>query len=169
VASIALEYGADEDEAIAALLHDAVEDAGGHERLEDIRSRFGQHVAEIVADCTDAYVVPKPPWKERKDKYIDHIGQASKSARLVSAADKLHNVRSIMKDYRVEGEALWSRFNGGKEGTLWYYRALVEVFRSIKNDALIDELDRVVREIEMCAKKPTNGTLVTEPPRHRKA
>jgi (p)ppGpp synthase/HD superfamily hydrolase len=125
VASIALEYGADEDEAIAALLHDAVEDAGGLARLEDIRSRFGENVAGIVAACTDAYVVPKPPWRERKEGYIEHIVQASKSARLVSAADKLHNARSILKHYRVEGEALWSRFNGGKEGTLCYYRALV--------------------------------------------
>lgn len=151
VASIALEYEANEDEAISALLHDAVEDAGGLDRLEDIKSRFGEHVAEIVAECTDAYVVPKPPWRERKKKYIEHITQASKSARLVSAADKLHNARSILKDYRVEGEALWPRFNGGKEGTLWYYRALVRAFQSIENSELTDELNRVVSEIEQIA------------------
>jgi (p)ppGpp synthase/HD superfamily hydrolase len=157
VASIALEYGADEDEAIAALSHDPVEDAGGVERLGDIKSRFGDNVAEIVNDCTDAYVVPKPPWRERKEKYIEHIAQASKSARLVSAADKLHNARSILKDYRVDGETLWSRFNGGRDGRLWYNRALVEAFRSIENDDLINELDRVVSEIEMSANKGTNG------------
>lgn len=153
VASIALEYGADEDEAIAALLHDAVEDAGGIDRLEDIRNRFGENVADIVAACTDAYVFPKPPWRERKEKYIQHIAHASKAAKLVSAADKLHNARSILKDYRVEDEVLWSRFNGGKEGTLWYYRALVKAFRSVENKELIDELDTVVSEIEMKAKR----------------
>ncbi|HUE83156.1 MAG TPA: HD domain-containing protein, partial [Pyrinomonadaceae bacterium] len=151
VASIALEYGANEDEAIAALLHDAVEDAGGLDRLEDIRNRFGDNVAEIVNACTDAYVTPKPPWKERKEKYIEHIAEASKSARLVSAADKLHNARAILRDYGVEGEALWSRFNGGKEGTLWYYRALVAAFRSVQDNELIAELDRVVSEIETSA------------------
>jgi (p)ppGpp synthase/HD superfamily hydrolase len=159
VASIALEYGADEDEAIAALLHDAVEDAGGVGRLEDIKSRFGEDVADIVASCTDAYVVPKPPWKERKEKYIEHIAQASKSAKLVSGADKLHNARSILKDYRVEGEALWSRFNGRKEGTLWYYRALVRAFGSIENKELIHELDRVVRKIEISENETTNQPL----------
>lgn len=159
VASIALEYGANEVEAIAALLHDAVEDAGGLDRLEDIKIRFGENVAEIVAECTDAYIVPKPPWRERKEKYIEHIAPASKSARLVSAADKLHTARSIMKDYRVEGEALWSRFNGGKEGTLWYYRALVDAFQSVENNELIYELGRVVSEIEMSANKMTNQPL----------
>jgi len=151
VASIALEYGANEDEAIAALLHDAVEDAGGRARLEDIRRRFGDTVAAIVDECTDADTIPKPPWLERKVKYVAHIRQASKSAQLVSAADKLHNARSILKDYRVEGGRLWTRFNGGREGTLWYYRALVEAFRSTGNNELFAELDRVVSEIETAA------------------
>lgn len=148
VCSIALEYGANEDEAIAALLHDAVEDAGGHARLEDIRERFGENVAEIVAGCTDAYVTPKPPWRERKERYIEHVSTASPSVQLVSAADKLHNAQSVLRDLREHGEALWSRFNGGKEGTLWYYRSLVDVFRMAGNRALVDELDRVVTEIE---------------------
>jgi GTP pyrophosphokinase len=147
VASIALEYGANEDEAIAALLHDAVEDAGGSDRLEDIRARFGDDVANIVDECTDAYTIPKPPWKERKEEYISHIFQASRSARLVSASDKLHNARSILKDYRLEGETLWSRFNGGKDGTLWYYRSLVQAFQSAEDNPLIYELNRVVEEI----------------------
>jgi (p)ppGpp synthase/HD superfamily hydrolase len=152
VASIVLEQGADEDEAIAALLHDAVEDQGGAVALEEIRRRFGDAVAEIVAGCTDAWTTPKPPWRERKEAYIAHLRHASPSVRLVSAADKLHNARSILADYRAIGEALWSRFNGGKAGTLWYYRALVETLRSSDPAPLVEELDRVVSEIERLAR-----------------
>src|SRR5687768_18506851 len=94
VASIAMEHGANEDETIGALLHDAGEDAGGRGRIEDIRQRFGNQVADIVDGCTDAYVLPKPPWRKRKEDYIAHITTASASVRLVSAADKLHNARA---------------------------------------------------------------------------
>jgi (p)ppGpp synthase/HD superfamily hydrolase len=152
VASLVLEQGADEDEAIAALLHDAVEDQGGAVALEEIRRRFGDGVAEIVAGCTDAWTTPKPPWRERKEAYIAHLRQASASVRLVSAADKLHNARAILADYRALGEALWSRFNGGKAGTLWYYRALVETLQSVEPTPLVEELDRVVSEIERLAR-----------------
>jgi (p)ppGpp synthase/HD superfamily hydrolase len=152
VASLVLEQGADEDEAIAALLHDAVEDQGGAVALEEIRRRFGDGVAEIVAGCTDAWTTPKPPWRERKEAYIAHLRQAPASVRLVSAADKLHNARAILADYRALGEALWSRFNGGKAGTLWFYRALVETLRSIDPTPLVEELDRVVSEIERLAR-----------------
>ncbi|MEJ2557466.1 MAG: HD domain-containing protein [Anaerolineae bacterium] len=152
VASIVLEQGADEDEAIAALLHDAVEDQGGVVALGEIRRRFGDRVAEIVAGCTDAWTTPKPPWRERKEAYIAHLRQASASVRLVSAADKLHNARSILADYRAIGEALWSRFNGGKAGTLWYYRALVETLQAADPTPLVEELDRVVSEIEGLAR-----------------
>jgi GTP pyrophosphokinase len=103
VASIVLEYGGDEDEAIAALLHDAVEDRGGRPTLERIKRRFGSAVADIVQACSDAEVKPKPPWRERKERYIEHVTAASASVRLVSAADKLHNARSILKDYREIG------------------------------------------------------------------
>ncbi len=151
VASIVLEQGAGEDEAIAALLHDAVEDQGGAVALGEIRRRFGDRVAEIVAGCTDAWTSPKPPWRERKEAYIAHLRQASASVRLVSAADKLHNARAILADYRALGEALWSRFNGGKEGTLWYYRALVETLQAADPTPLVEELDRVVSEIERLA------------------
>ena len=152
VTSIALEYGADEDEAIAALLHDAVEDAGGQPRLEDIRLRFGDRVAEIVDGCTDTDVTPKPPWKERKEVYIAHLAQASPSVLLVSCSDKLHNARAIVADFRGLGDSLWSRFRGGQEGTLWYYRALVSAFRTHGGDArLVDELDRVVTTMEEIA------------------
>ena len=116
VASIALEHGANEDEAIGALLHDAGEDAGGDGRIEDIRHRFGDAVADIVQGCTDAVTLPKPPWRKRKEDYIAHVPKASASVRLVSASDKLHNARAILRDYRRLGEALWPRFNGGNDG-----------------------------------------------------
>jgi (p)ppGpp synthase/HD superfamily hydrolase len=148
VTSIALEYGANEDEAIGALLHDAGEDAGGEGRIEDIRYRFGDVVAEIVRGCTDTVETPKPAWRERKEKYIAHIATASDSVRLVSASDKLHNARAILRDVRELGDVLYDRFTGGKEGTLWYYRSLVDAFVSAGASPLTDELDRTVSELE---------------------
>jgi (p)ppGpp synthase/HD superfamily hydrolase len=159
VAGLVLEHGADEDIAIAALLHDAVEDQGGAATREEIRRRFGGSVVQIIDGCTDADVIPKPPWRERKEKYIAHIREASPSVRLVSAADKLHNARAILADYRELGEALWDRFNGGKEGTLWYYRSLVEVFRQLSGSTpLVKELDRVVSELERLASAGTDAS-----------
>jgi GTP pyrophosphokinase len=149
VASIALEYGAGEDEAIGALLHDAVEDAGGLGRLADIRQRFGPVVAGIVAGCTDAAETPKPPWRQRKDEYIAHIAEADAGTRLVSAADKLYNARAILHHYRVHGEAVWDKFAGGRAGTLWYYRAVTNAFRQAGTTDLVAELDRTVTELEM--------------------
>lgn len=151
VAALALEYGANEDEAIAALLHDAVEDAGGKPRLEDIRLRFGEGVANIVDGCTDADVIPKPPWRERKVHYIAHLADASPSILLVSCCDKLHNARSIVADLRDIGEAIWARFTGQKDGTLWYYRTLVSAFRDSPHHRLVDELDRTVSAMEKLA------------------
>lgn len=129
VASLALEFGATEDEAIGALLHDAGEDAGGQARIDDIRQRFGPAVAEIVAGCTDTVLDPKPPWRARKEAYIAHLPHAAPGIQFVSACDKLHNARSILRDYRTLGEALWTRFSGGRDGTLWYYAALLGAFR----------------------------------------
>lgn len=151
VASIVLEHGANEDEAIAALLHDAIEDQGGAATREEIRRRFGDTAVTIVDGCTDAEVIPKPPWRARKEAYIAHVREASPSVRLVSAADKLHNARAILADYRQLGDSLWQRFNGGKEGTLWYYRSIVNAFRAAGTTPLIEELDRVVSEIERVA------------------
>ncbi len=148
VASIALEHGADEDEAIAALLHDAIEDQGGDVTRQEIRRRFGDRVTEIVDGCTDAEVMPKPPWRERKETYIQHLALASPSVRLVSASDKLHNARAILLDYHVFGEALWQRFTGGRDGTLWYYRALADAYRVYDSTPLVDELGRTVAELE---------------------
>ena len=151
VASIVLEQGGSEDEAIAALLHDAIEDQGGTPTRQLIRERFGEDVVEIVNGCTDTESMPKPPWRARKEAYIAHLADAPAPVRLVSAADKLHNARAILADYRAIGETLWERFNGGKEGTLWYYRSLVMVLRNAERTPLVEELERVVSEIEMLA------------------
>ena len=148
VAALVLEDGGSEDEAIAALLHDAVEDQGGVKTLKDIEKRFGESVANIVESCSDAYSFPKPPWRSRKEAYIAHVPEASPEARRVSLADKVHNARSILRDLRQNGEETWKKFNGGKEGTLWYYRTLVDVFRSLSDDYLVAELKRVVSQIE---------------------
>ena len=155
VASIVGENGGTEDETIAALLHDAPEDRGGKERLQDIRERFGDEVAEIVAGCTDTYEDPKPEWRPRKEAYVSHVATAPASVRLVSAADKLHNARSILADLRSSGDELWQRFNGGKEGTLWYYRALVEAFETAGSNPIVEELDRIVAEMERLSGKRT--------------
>jgi (p)ppGpp synthase/HD superfamily hydrolase len=149
VTAIALEYGANETEAIGALLHDTVEDCGGAERLREIRERFGDEVARIVDGCTDTYEAPKPPWLERKRAYVEHLKDSDSSIRLVSASDKLHNTRAILAEFRRSGLEVFERFAGKKEGTLWYYRALVIAFRKHGDHSdLIDELDRVVTEIE---------------------
>ncbi len=148
VAALVLEDGGDEDEAIAGLLHDAVEDQGGPPTLEEIRRRFGEKVARIVSACTDSDTMPKPPWRERKERYVAHLHQAPPDVRRVSSADKLHNARSILADYRVVDEAVWIRFTASKDETLWYYRSLVSAFRSAGGGRLVDELDRVVSELE---------------------
>ncbi|MCU1301491.1 MAG: metal dependent phosphohydrolase [Candidatus Sulfotelmatobacter sp.] len=151
VTSLVLEFGGDEEMAIGALLHDVVEDCGGVPMLTEVRRRFGSRVAKIVDGCTDSYTNPKPPWRERKETYIRHLKKADGETRLVSAADKLNNVRSILSDYREVGESIWTRFNGGREGTLWYYRSLMEEFLRHKPNRLIRELELAVRELEASA------------------
>lgn len=153
VSAIVMENGGSEDEAIAALLHDAVEDQGGTSTLELIRREFGDKVAHIVAGCSDTDKIFKPPWRKRKEAYLEHLLTASPSIRLVSSADKLHNARSILSDYYVLGEKLWRRFYGGKEGTLWYYRSLVQTLHSCGTTPLVEELDRVVTALEHVVKK----------------
>jgi (p)ppGpp synthase/HD superfamily hydrolase len=153
VAAIVIQHGGGEEEAIAALLHDAVEDQGGLPRLDEIREKFGEQVARIVDGCTDSYEVSgeKREWGERKRAYIEKVAHEPEDVRLVSAADKLANAREILSDYRVEGDAVFERFQGRKTGTLWYYRTLVNVFRKAGSNALIDELNRVVTELEQLA------------------
>lgn len=151
VSALVLECGGDEDLAIAALLHDVVEDCGGKPVLGEVERRFGQRVAHIVSGCTDSDVLPKPPWRARKEEYLEHLRTADADVRLVSAADKLHNLREILRDYRVHGEAIWQRFGGKRDGTLWYYRALAEEFRRPPKNSLVDELHRVISELERIA------------------
>ena len=151
VASLVLEAGGDEDLAIAALLHDVVEDCGGVPMLKEVRRRFGARVAKVVDGCTDAYTDPKPPWRERKERYIARLRNEDKETRLVSAADKLNNVRSILSDYRAVGESIWSRFNGGREGTLWYYRTLRDEFRRSRPNRITRDLALAVSELESLA------------------
>jgi GTP pyrophosphokinase len=153
VTGLVIEYGADEDEAIAALLHDAIEDQGGTKTREEIHRRFGERVVEIVDGCTDTDVTPKPPWRRRKEAYLAHLRNAPASVLLVSAADKLHNARAILADYRRLGESLWDRFSGGKTGTLWYYGSLAAALQeaAAAPRPLVEELSRVVSEIERLA------------------
>lgn len=151
VASITLEHGANESEAIGALLHDAGEDAGGDERIADIAQRFGDDVAAIVRGCSDTTITPKPPWRQRKEAYIAHIHDATASVILVSAADKLHNSRAILHDYYTIGDAVWARFNASQHDIIWYYRSLVSAFLAaphLRCPHLIAALDRTVIALE---------------------
>jgi hypothetical protein len=143
-----LEDGGSEDEAIAALLHDAVEDAGGEARLRAIRARFGERVAAIVAGCSDTDQITKPPWRGRKERYVRHLKtEADASTLRVSLADKLHNARAILRDHRAIGEAIWGRFDSTAGDQLWYFESLLAVFRERSPGPMADELAEVVGEI----------------------
>ena len=148
VASIVLDDGGTEDEAIAALLHDAPEDHGGRGRLEEIRARFGEHVARIVEDCTDSWESPKPAWLGRKQAYVEHARHLPPSSLRVSAADKVHNAYAILRDLRNIGEKVWERFNAGPDDVIDYYESLVRAYRQAGGGKLVDELDRIVRGIQ---------------------
>lgn len=148
VASIVLDDGGSEDEAIGALLHDAVEDQGGRRRLDEIRQRFGDAVARIVEDCTDSWETPKKPWGERKRHYVEHARRLGASSLRVSAADKVHNAYAILRDLRNSGEAVWGRFNAAPDDIVSYYEALVRAYREAGGGRLVDELDRIVRGIQ---------------------
>ena len=158
VASLVLEAGGDEDMAIAALLHDVVEDCGGMPRLREVRKQFGARVAKMVEGCTDAFVEPKPEWLKRKKDYLREVKHADLDTRLVSASDKLHNVRTILADYRHDGDAIWVRFSGKKEGTLWNYRALSDEYQRRNPNRITGELEIAVVELERAAgKEPRPG------------
>jgi (p)ppGpp synthase/HD superfamily hydrolase len=152
VASLAIENGADEDEAIGALLHDAAEDQGGRPTLDAIVARFGARVAAIVEGCTDWLDEqgPKPKWRLRKEAYVAHLPAASPSVQLVSACDKLYNARAILADLREVGDSVWTRFAGKRDGVLWYYRALADAFTV--DQPVVRELRRVVAELERVAR-----------------
>ncbi len=151
VSALVLEDGGDEDQAIAALLHDAVEDQGGLETLDEIRSLFGDRVAGIVKACSDSLGPPRPPWRERKERYLEHLRQAGPDVQRVSRADKLNNARGILRDLTRIGDEVWERFSGGKDGVLWYYRALVEILKAGEPSPLVDEFTQVVAQIEQLA------------------
>lgn len=140
VSALVIENGGDEDQAIAGLLHDAAEDQGGEATLREIRERFGSGVAEIVAECTDAWVDPKPDWRPRKEAYLASLPKKPTRSLLVSLADKVHNAEAILSDFQQDGAALWGRFNGGEAGTIWYYRSLAAFFEERLPGKLSDRL-----------------------------
>ncbi len=148
VAALVLENGAGEDAAIAALLHDAVEDQGGKITFDAIRRKFGERVAKIVEECTDSFESPKPPWEGRKAQFIERLRSASPEARLIVAADKLHNARSILIDYRQIRDEVWKRFKRSKDKTLEYYRKVAQILVETTPGPLVDELNRTLRELE---------------------
>jgi (p)ppGpp synthase/HD superfamily hydrolase len=155
VAATVLEYGGDEDMAIAALLHDAVEDQGGEPRLADIRNRFGARVADIVRACSDSVAnasagEPKEDWHLRKTRYVAHLASADEATLLVSLADKIHNARSILRDLRKPevGAAVWGRFKASKQDTLGHYRELAQAFRRRLPGQLTEELSEIVDVLE---------------------
>ena len=155
VAAIVMEHGGTEDETIAALLHDAVEDQGGADARRDIARRFGEPVAAIVDGCSDTDVEPKPPWKPRKQHHLTQLENASRSIAIVAAADKLHNARSILRDHRECGPAVWERFAGGRGGTMWYYCTAADVLAPHAPPALVAELRRVLDQLEACGPAST--------------
>ncbi|MTV48978.1 HD domain-containing protein [Heliobacillus mobilis] len=148
VASMLIECGRPEEEVIAALLHDAVEDQGGRAMAEKIASLFGQDVRDLVLECSDADDTPKPPWLERKQKYLAHLEEASTGALYVSLADKIHNGRSLLHDIERYGEEVWSRFHATKEQTLWYYDEFSKVIRRrLPDEVLVREVTQIVKEL----------------------
>lgn len=146
VASLVLEHGGDEEQAIAGLLHDAIEDQGAHQEAI-IAARFGDRVSRIVRACTDADTFPKPPWRERKQAYIAHLEHMDPDSLLVSCSDKVYNARAICTDLRTHGLAVYERFTGGQAGTLWYYGALSDVFSRLLPGPLSAELAEAVQEM----------------------
>ena len=155
VAATVLEYGGDEELAIAALLHDSVEDQGGSARLADVRNRFGERVAKIVKACSDSLADTaggerKACWQDRKEAYLAHLQTVDEDVLRVSLADKVHNARAILRDLRKPdiGEQIWGRFSQPKDRTLWYYRSLADAFRKLRPGQLSNELNEIVEVLE---------------------
>ena len=151
VAGLVGEYDGTEDDMIAALLHDAVEDQGGLETLEHIRRLFGDDVAKSVEACSDAFEVPKPPWRERKEQFIAAVHSAPHAVKLIVAADKLHNMRTLIRDLRMHGPHVWQRFTKGEEGTLWYHREMVAALEAAWRHPILIELRDALHELEETA------------------
>ncbi|WP_259732414.1 HD domain-containing protein [Synechocystis sp. CS-94] len=144
VAALVLEMGGNEDEAIAALLHDAVEDQGGEATLKLIREQFGETVAELVLGCSDSQAIPKPPWEERKEKHLTKLRHSSLSVLKISVADTLHNARTIQIDLRRHGQEIWPKFSRGKSGILWYYQNLWEIYQDRNPNPWSMELANII-------------------------
>jgi (p)ppGpp synthase/HD superfamily hydrolase len=165
VAALVLEHGGHEHQAIAALLHDAVEDQGGPAMHKQITEAFGPQVASIVDGCTDAVETPKPPWLSRKRRFIDRLHSEPPDVRLVVTADKLHNVRTILSDFRLHGPPTFTRFRGGLHGTVWYYRAVTDALRAAQSPVappMLDELERNVAELERLTRVPGRSVDITQ-------
>jgi (p)ppGpp synthase/HD superfamily hydrolase len=158
VSALVLENGGNENQAIAALLHDAVEDQGGWDTLREIKDKFGDEVADLVDGCTDAYTHPKPPWKERKVSYLEKLRSAPDSVVLISLSDKVHNARSILHDLQRVGDSVWEKFSGGKTGTLWYYQSLANIFDSAPYPVLTQDFRYLVEEIITLANLQDNAS-----------
>jgi len=152
VTAIVIENGGSENQAIAALLHDAVEDQGGYDTLQKIHELFGSEVAEIVEGCTDAFTDPKPEWRGRKTAYLKKLKYSPDSILLVSLAYKVHNARSLLRDLQSKEKNVWEKFNGGKKGTLWYYQSLIEILNTNSYPYLTSELSQVVKKIVQLSK-----------------
>ena len=143
VSGLTIEYQADEDTAIAALLHDSVEDQGGMETAKLIRDKFGDRVAGFVLDCSDSTrqkKQAKAPWKERKEAYINHLKVAPQESRLISACDKLDNLRCSISSFRVQGPAFWTNFNSNQDDFLWYYMTIIDVLEEVGQCPALDDL-----------------------------
>lgn len=156
VAALVGEYGGDEEQVIAALLHDAAEDQGGTATLERVRAEFGDRVAAYVEGCSDTFASPKPPWKERKTAFLQTLASREPGLKLIIAADKLHNARSIARDLDACGNDVWQRFTGGREGTLWYYAEAVRALSSSWTSPILREVADVVDKLHRKAQALSN-------------
>lgn len=148
VAALVGEHGGDEDQLIAALLHDVLEDVP-HVTEVDLERRFGERVARLVVGMSDTVVHPKPPWQERKERYLAHLAHASPDLKLICCADKLHNCRSVVRDHKVLGDAIFDRFNAPKSATLWYNRELVAALGTGWSHPILDEFREAVAELHV--------------------
>jgi (p)ppGpp synthase/HD superfamily hydrolase len=148
VAALVLENQGTEAEAIAALLHDAIEDQGGQATRELIRSQFGDEITAIIEGCTDSDTHPKPPWQQRKQRYLQQLQTASPTVRKVSLADKLHNARSLLQLLQREGQSAWDHFRGGEAGTLWFYQSLLDIYQTLPTESMLQELQHLVQQLK---------------------
>lgn len=148
VTALVLEDGGSEEEAIAALLHDAAEDQGGEEVLAAIREKFGEKVEQIVRECSDTLVSPKPPWKERKEDHLNGLENALPETIRIMQADKVYNARNLQRTLIEQGPQTWQNFKGGREGTLWYFRQMHTLLSQTHSGYLMDELARLIEVLE---------------------